>query len=78
LKDEIKVVLTDMMMPYLDGAATIRALRKIDPRVKVIAATGLEVGGKVNNITAQVDAFLPKPYTGEKLLRTIANVLAKE
>jgi signal transduction histidine kinase/CheY-like chemotaxis protein len=77
MKDEIKVVLTDMMMPYLDGAATIRALRRINPRVKVIAATGLEVGGKVNNVSMQVDAFLTKPYTGEKLLRTIANVLAK-
>ncbi len=78
MKDEIKVVLTDMMMPYLDGAATIRALRKINPRVKVIAATGLEVGGKVNNISIQVDAFLLKPYTGEKLLRTIRDVLEKE
>jgi PAS domain S-box-containing protein len=78
MKGEISIVLTDMMMPYLDGAATIRALRRINPRVKVIAATGLEVGGKVNSIGVQVDAFLPKPYTGEKLLRTIANVLSKE
>jgi PAS domain S-box-containing protein len=76
--DDIKVVLTDMMMPYLDGAATIRALRRINPRVKIIAATGLEVGGKVNTVSAQVEAFLPKPYTGEKLLRTIAEVLARE
>ncbi len=78
MKGEIRLVLTDMMMPYLDGAATIRALRKINPQVKVIAATGLEVGGKVNSISVPVDAFLPKPYTGEKLLRTIANVLKKE
>ncbi|MBP1647100.1 MAG: multi-sensor hybrid histidine kinase [Bacteroidetes bacterium] len=78
MKDEIRVVLTDMMMPYLDGAATIRALRKINPRVKVIAATGLEVGGKVNGISVPVEAFLPKPYTGETLLRTIANVLERE
>jgi hypothetical protein len=78
MKDDIRLVMTDMMMPYLDGAATIRALRRINPRVKVIAATGLEVGGKADNLSVQVDAFLPKPYTGEKLLRTIAIVLEKE
>jgi two-component system, cell cycle sensor histidine kinase and response regulator CckA len=76
--DDIKVVLTDMMMPDLDGAATIRALRRINPRVKIITATGLEVGGKVNNVSAKVEAFLPKPYTREKLLRTIADVLARK
>src|SRR5205085_12229510 len=33
-KDTIQVVLTDMMMPYLDGAATIRALQKVNPQVR--------------------------------------------
>jgi nitrogen-specific signal transduction histidine kinase len=31
-KDEVKVVLTDMMMPYMDGPATIRALQKLNPQ----------------------------------------------
>ena len=30
-KKEINAVLMDMMMPYLDGPATIRALQKLDP-----------------------------------------------
>jgi CheY-like chemotaxis protein len=77
-KDEIKLVLTDMMMPYLDGAATIRALRKINPDVRVIAATGLEIGPKVSSVSPQVDAFLLKPFTGEQLLRMIHKVLRRE
>ena len=40
-RDRVRVVLTDLVMPYLDGSATIRALRKIDSRVKIIAASGL-------------------------------------
>src|SRR6185369_692958 len=46
-KDLIQVVLTDMMMPYLDGAATIRALQKIDPQVRIIASSGLSENGRI-------------------------------
>ena len=34
-------MLTDMAMPIMDGAATIRALTKINPAIKIIAASGL-------------------------------------
>ena len=40
-KNEIAVVLTDMMMPIMDGPATIHALMRINPAVKIIAASGL-------------------------------------
>ena len=33
---------------------------------------------EAQNASVQVDAFLPKPYAGEKLLRTIRNVLEAE
>jgi PAS domain S-box-containing protein len=46
-KEQIKVVLTDMMMPFMDGTATIRALRKIDPQVKIIASSGLTDSTKI-------------------------------
>jgi len=34
-------VVTDLMMPIMDGPALIRALRQIDRQVKVIAVSGL-------------------------------------
>ena len=40
-KDEISAVLLDMMMPSMDGATTIRTLQKMNPQVKIIAASGL-------------------------------------
>ena len=40
-KDEIAAVITDMMMPVMDGPATIRALRSMRPDVRIIAASGL-------------------------------------
>jgi two-component system, cell cycle sensor histidine kinase and response regulator CckA len=74
----ISLVLTDMAMPFMDGAATIRALRRLNPNLPVIAASGLstnEQNSEIQNLA--VNAFLPKPYTAEKLLKTISDVLLK-
>ncbi len=79
-KDEIKLVLTDMMMPYMDGPATIRALQKLNPRVKIIASSGLTETARMAEASSNggVSKFLTKPYTAEKLLETIAEVLKEE
>jgi len=73
-KGEIDVVLTDMMMPFLDGPATMRALQHIDPEVRIIAASGLAE----NELIAQKfpnAVFLAKPFTTEKLLCTVDQTL---
>ena len=78
-KDEIKVVLTDMMMPYMDGPATIRALQKMNPRVKIIASSGLTETARMAEVSnGGVSRFLSKPYTAEKLLETVAEILKEE
>jgi PAS domain S-box-containing protein len=75
-REEIRVVLTDMMMPFMDGAATIRALRRIEPTVKIISTSGLATPGQAKEAAGLgVDAFLAKPYTAEALLGTLRNVL---
>jgi two-component system, cell cycle sensor histidine kinase and response regulator CckA len=74
---EIAVVLTDVMMPFMDGPATIRALQKMNPQVKVIAASGLAGADKAAELTAiGVRLFLAKPYTAEKLLKALAGVIS--
>jgi PAS domain S-box-containing protein len=74
-KEEISIVLTDMMMPYMDGQATIRALTKINPDVKIIAASGLSAHEKELENTDSIKGFLIKPYSAEKLLKALDNVL---
>jgi two-component system cell cycle sensor histidine kinase/response regulator CckA len=69
---EINLVLTDMAMPFMDGAATIRALRRLNPTLPIIAASGLPPAD-INDLN--VNAFLSKPYTAEKLLTTIAEIV---
>lgn len=75
-KNEIAVVLTDMVMPFMDGTATIRALQRMNPKVRIIAASGLGTGHHAGESALEgVSVFLNKPYTAEKLLKTLAAVL---
>ena len=76
-QERVDLVLTDMAMPYMDGAATIRALRKLKPDQKIIAASGLTNAQQTKNKELNVNEFLAKPFTSEKLLITIAEVLEK-
>lgn len=75
---EISVVLTDMMMPVMDGPALIEALQWMQPSVRIIASSGLNANGRVAKATdAGIKHFLPKPYTAEKLLQMLRKVLAE-
>ena len=75
-KNEVAVVLTDMVMPFMDGPATIRALQRMNPAVRIIAASGLGTGQRAGEGPLEgVAVFLNKPYTAEKLLKTLAQVL---
>ena len=73
-KDDIDLVMTDMVMPYLDGPATISALRRLDPNVRVIAASGLSENEKITQDLVNI-TFLHKPFTTEKLLTTVSQAL---
>ena len=73
---KIQVMVTDLTMPIMDGAAAIEAVRSIDPAVKFIVASGSALEGMAKQIeTSTVRAVLEKPYTPEKLLTTIHQVL---
>jgi CheY-like chemotaxis protein len=63
------------MMPLLDGPATIRALKRLDPDLKIISTSGFVDEQQIDEDIAGVDRFLAKPYTAEQLLKTIAQVI---
>lgn len=72
----IALVLTDMMMPVMDGTATVLALRQINPLVKLIGASGIAQNGQVARAAgAGLEHFLAKPYTAEAMLRLIKSLL---
>jgi PAS domain S-box-containing protein len=74
--DLIAVVLTDMAMPIMDGLALIMALKSLNPDVRIIASSGLASnGGVAKALGAGVKHFVPKPYTAEKMLAVLREVL---
>jgi PAS domain S-box-containing protein len=74
--DDVALVLTDMMMPIMDGAAAILAMRHIRRDVIIIASSGLSSVRKLTKeISDSVKFHLPKPYTADKLLQTVAQAL---
>jgi PAS domain S-box-containing protein len=70
----IQVVLLDVMMPNMDGIGAIRALRRINPAVKIIAISGL-ASNRDAVLAAGATVFLAKPYSNEILLQTIAHLI---
>jgi PAS domain S-box-containing protein len=76
-RNEIAAVLTDLAMPYMEGAALIRALRKLEPNLKILAMSGLMSEEQTADLkTLKVDGLLSKPFTAEALLNTLHDVLA--
>jgi two-component system, cell cycle sensor histidine kinase and response regulator CckA len=73
---EIAVVVIDMMMPVMDGPSAIRSLVKINPAVRIIAASGITTNASAAKAAGPaVKHFLPKPYTTEILLKTLRTVI---
>ncbi len=76
---DLQLVITDMSMPIMDGPATVRAIRSLLPKVRVIAASGSELqpaGGELDAIGAQ--AVLRKPFSADALARAVHEVLKQK
>jgi DNA-binding response OmpR family regulator len=64
-----------MMMPVMDGPSMIRALNKIRPGQRIIAASGRSSQFNVSSANLGVRFFLQKPYSSQELLGTIGELL---
>jgi two-component system, cell cycle sensor histidine kinase and response regulator CckA len=73
---EIALVLMDMMMPSMGGAAAIRTLQTINPQVKIVAISGVASTEVLAQTAGSgVKAFLSKPCTAKALLTTLHGIL---
>ena len=75
-QQEISAVITDMVMPIMDGPATISALKTINPDVKIVTTSGMASDSSIARAKdAGVQHFVPKPYTAVAMLNTLHEVL---
>ena len=75
----INAVLTDLMMPTVNGIAFAKALRAISPHLPIIAVSGLAEARYADELKAiGVTRILAKPCTIEVILQAVAEVLAEK
>jgi PAS domain S-box-containing protein len=72
---QIQAVLTDMMMPVMNGTTLIPILRKLNPHLPIVAASGYTPSERGGSPPLGVQHFISKPYTAELLLKVLRQVL---
>ncbi|MBU1863469.1 MAG: response regulator [Candidatus Omnitrophica bacterium] len=71
------VVVTDVMMPGLDGYSMIKQLRKENKNIPFIVLTGKERLKELIEVEG-VDAFMSKPFDMKKLEENVRKALARK
>ncbi len=71
----IQLVITDIMMPLMDGGELIKNLRKVKPDIKIIAISGYTDTNIVNKKEITADAFIKKPFEKVEMLATIRRLI---
>jgi len=78
-RDEIRLVLTDLMMPLMDGDQLVRAIRSEDPKARFVLMSGnLHASPQTIEAQVAVQAVLEKPFTIDSLLRCLQTALAAD
>ena len=78
-RQQIDVVILDMIMPDMNGSQTFDELKALQPDIKVILSSGYSLDGEASQILQRgCAAFIQKPYALENLSRQLQAVLKKE
>lgn len=76
---DVDVVITDIMMPKLDGVMVIDVIRRVDPDVPLIAISGggnkITTNDPLKTASKHTAAALRKPFTKEELRGALAKAL---
>lgn len=78
-RDEIVVVVLDLVMPEMDGSETFAELKNIDPNVRVLIASGFTNDEVVDELLANgARGFVEKPFDKKTMAEAVAGVLGDE
>ncbi len=77
-ENEIDLIVTDILMPVMNGKVFLKNIKKICPDTKIIAETAYGTSDKLNEIkNAGFDAVITKPYRREEFIGLITDFLNK-
>jgi two-component system cell cycle sensor histidine kinase/response regulator CckA len=75
-REKVKLVILDMQMPIMNGENAYFELKKINPDVKVLVATGYTENSRVKSLLSQgLDGYIRKPYTLNQLSEKIVQII---
>jgi signal transduction histidine kinase/ActR/RegA family two-component response regulator len=75
-KEEIALVILDLVMPGMSGTQCLKELLKIDPKVRVLISSGYSANGPGKEITsAGARGFITKPYDMKEMRRAIRGII---
>ena len=78
-REEIGLVLLDLLMPGLPGDDTARALRRLDPEVKILLSSGCTADAVAHRVSdLRIEGFLQKPYRAQELVAKVRRALGVE
>jgi len=73
----VDLVVSDVVMPEMDGPTLLKELRRRDPNVKIIFVSGYAEEAFAKNLPSQEQyAFLAKPFTLKQLVAVVKQTLA--
>lgn len=76
---EVDLIISDVVMPEMDGPTLMKHLRKENPEIKIIFMSGYaEEAFRANLDESEKFAFLPKPFTLKKLAAAVKEALESE
>jgi CheY-like chemotaxis protein len=79
-KNSVALVVTDIIMPDMEGIATIRELRAQNPELKIIAMSGGDRRARVDylDLAKKLGAHhtLPKPFRRDDMLSAVRSALS--
>lgn len=70
--ENIGLVLMDIKMPVMSGFEALEEIRKINPKLPVIAQTAYALSGEVEKIKSVFDDYITKPINRQLLIEKIA------
>ena len=75
-REEIKLIILDMIMPSLSGGETFERLKEINPDIKVILSSGYSINGQADKILKMgCRGFIQKPFHADELSQKIREAL---
>jgi two-component system cell cycle sensor histidine kinase/response regulator CckA len=77
-KNEIDLVVLDMIMPGMGGRETYDRMKEINPGVRVLLSSGYSLDGRATEILNRgCDGFIQKPFKMEELLGKVTETIGR-